>query len=123
MVYRRLTNRAEALLRQGRSVICDGTFSKAAGRLALRRVARRHRASFHFFECVAPKAVALQRVGKRYAQRTDLSEARPEHYHRLQEGYEPVRGWPSSNWTRVSTARTPSQTLHGALHALRQAWD
>lgn len=123
LVYQRLIQRAEALVRQGRSVVCDGTFSKAVGREALRRIAKRHGTSFHFFECVVPRAVALRRVAKRYAARTDLSEARPEHYDNLRAGFEPVRGWSWRAWTRLSDNRPAHQTYRAALEALRHAWD
>jgi predicted kinase len=122
LVYQRLIRRAEALVRQGRSVICDGTFSKASGREALRTIAQRHHASFHFFECVVPRAVALRRVAKRYAQRSDVSEAQPAHYDRLRAAFEPVRGWPRHAWTRLSDNRAPSATYQAALEALRRAW-
>jgi hypothetical protein len=123
LVYRRLIQRAEALVRQGRSVVCDGMFSKASGREELRRIARRHGASFHFFECVVPRAVALRRVARRYAKRSDLSEARPEHYDRLKAGFEPRprRGWPAREWTRLSDDRPPRETYQAALAALRRA--
>jgi len=121
-VYQRLIRRAEALVRQGRSVVCDGMFSKAAGREELRRIARRHHAAFHFLECVAPRAVAVRRVARRYAGGRDLSEARPAHYERLQAGFEPVRAWPAHAWTRLTTDRSPRQTCVAALEALRRAW-
>lgn len=122
LVYQRLIRRAGLLVRQGRSVVCDGTFSKAAGRQTLRWIARRHGASFHFFECVVPRVVALRRVAARYARRSDLSEARPEHYDQLRAGFEPVHGWPARDWTRLSDHRPPEETLRAALNALRHAW-
>jgi hypothetical protein len=121
LVYQRLIERAERLVRAGHSVVCDGTFSKAAGREALRRIARRHGASFHFFECVVPRAVALRRLARRWESRSDVSEARPEHYERLRAGYEPLRSWPRKDWTRLSDNRPPRQTLHAAL-AVMGVW-
>lgn len=121
-VYRRLMQRAGRLIRQGVSVVCDGTFSQAAGREALRAAARRHQASFHFFECAVPRAVALRRIAKRHADRSDISEARPEHYDRLKAGFEPVRGWPSTEWTRLSDDRPAARTCEAALKVLRRAW-
>jgi aminoglycoside phosphotransferase family enzyme/predicted kinase len=122
LVYQRLIHRAEALVRRRESVICDGTFSLASGRRALRRIAARHGASFHFFECVVPRHVALARVAKRSAAGVDISEGRPEHYDRLKAGFEPVRGWPADAWTRISDNRPPQATYHAALEALRRAW-
>ena len=122
LVYQRLIRRAEALLRQGQSVVCDGTFSKASGRALLRQIARRHGASFHFFECVVPRAVALRRIAKRYTAKSDISEAQPAHYDRLQRGFEPVRGWSSRDWTRLSDDRPPAATSQAALDSLRRVW-
>ena len=122
LVYQRLIQRAEALVRQGRSVICDGTFSKAAGRELLRQIAKRHAASFYLFECVVPRRVALRRVAARYAGKTDISEAKPEHYDRLRAGFEPVRGWSADLWTRLFDDRPPRETFRAALDALRRAW-
>ena len=122
LVYQRLIRRAEAALRAGRSVVCDGTFSKVSGRVALRAIAKCCGASFHFIECVVPRAVALKRVAARAAAGRDLSEARPEHYDRLRAGFEPVRGWPARDWTRLSDDRAPQATLQAALAALRRAW-
>ena len=121
-VYRRLIQRAETLVRRGHSVVCDGTFSKAAGRNELRRVAQRCRASFHFFECVVPRAIALRRLAQRLASKADISEARPEHYDRLRAGFEPVRAWPAAAWTRLRADRSPAAVLEAALHSLRRAW-
>jgi len=122
LVYQRLMQRAEAIIRRGESVVCDGTFSQAIGRVRLRDIAQRHHASFHFFECVVPKRVALQRIAKRYASRRDLSEARPEHYDRLKAGFEPVRGWSSSLWTQLSTNCRAEETVDDALKVLRRLW-
>lgn len=120
LVYQRLIHRAEGLLGQGHSVVCDGTFSKAKGREALRRIARRCTASFHFFECVIPKVVALRRIARRYTARIDLSEARPEHYDRLKAAFEPVQGWTRSDWTRLSDHRAPAATFREALRILQR---
>lgn len=122
LVYQRMIRRAEALLAQGRSVVCDGTFSKASGRETLRQIAARHHASFHFFECVVPKAVALRRIAKRYAAKSDISEAKPEHYDRMRAGFDPVRGWSGREWTRLSDNRPPDATARAALNILRQLW-
>jgi len=122
LVYRRLIRQARAAVRQGRSVLCDGTFSKVAGRMALRAIARRHGASFHFFECVVPRSVALRRIARRYTSGSDISEARPQHYDRLRRGFEPVRGWSARDWTKISDNRAPDATLRAALAALRRAW-
>ncbi|MBI4343071.1 MAG: AAA family ATPase [Candidatus Omnitrophica bacterium] len=125
LVYQRLIRRAEALAAQGRSVVCDGMFSKTSGRKLLREIARRRGASFHFFECVVPRAVALRRVAARYAAKSDLSEAKPEHYDRLRAEFEPRprRGWSGREWTRLSDNRAPDATFRAALKVLQRLWE
>jgi len=122
LVYERLIERAEAVIRQGRSVVCDGTFSRAEGRRALRRIAKRAGGSFYFFECTAPRQVARQRVGRRLARQSDLSEARPEHYDRLKHGFEPVRRPEAACWRRLPTTSSPERVVQEALETLRRAW-
>lgn len=122
MVYARLAAQAERSLRQGRSVVCDGMFGKESGRRQLQRLARRLGARFHYFECRVPKAVAMRRIGRRLAARTDLSEARPEHYERLRSGYDVPRGWTAREFTPISDHRPADATLRAALAALRRAW-
>ena len=121
-VYARLIRRAQEVVRAGKSVVCDGTFSKHEGRSALRQIARKMGADFHFFECTVPRAVALKRVAARAAAKSDISEARPEHYDRLKAGFEPVRAWSKGDWTRISDDRAPEATLQAALNVLRRCW-
>jgi hypothetical protein len=71
---------------------------------------------------VVPRAVALRRVAARAAAKSDISEARPEHYARLRAGFEPVRRWPARDWTRISDNRPAAATHAAALRALRVAW-
>lgn len=122
MVYQRLLEQAEAIVRQGGSVVCDGTFSKAEGREALRRIAKRHGASFHLIECVAPKAVVLRRIAARLERGRDLSEARPEHYERLKAEFEPMNGWPRRLWTRLKSGGPSGPMCRAALKVLQHAW-
>lgn len=122
MVYAAVIDRARALLCCGQSVVCDGTFSKASGRQLLRQIARKHEASFHFFECTVPRDVALKRIAARYAAKSDVSEARPEHYDRMRAGFEPVRHWPARDWTRISDNRAPEATFAAAIEKLRSLW-
>ena len=119
LVYRRLIQRARALLRDGRSVVCDGTFSKAAGRQELRELARKQGAIFHFFECTVPRRIALKRVGVRFSRRSDLSEARPEFYDRMKAQFEPERRLPAKERTLLSTAASPADTFQKAVKALQ----
>ncbi len=121
-VYQRLIRRAEEWVRQNRSVVCDGTFLKAQGRQALKAVAEQQGARFHFFECVAPREVAMRRITRRLGTGVDLSEARPELVDRFRSSYEPVLGWGPTHWTRLDTRRSPTAVYQEAIQTLRRAW-
>ncbi len=121
-VYKRMISKAEKALRAGQSVVCDATFSKVEGRVALHELATKHGASFHFFECTVPKAVALERIAKRAAEKSDISEAKPEHYDRLKKGYEPVEEFTAEQWTKLSDNRAAEETYAAALRKLRRLW-
>lgn len=119
-VYRRLIDRAEGLIKRGSSVICDGTFSKAENRRELWRIAQRHGALFHFFECTLPTQKAKRRIGARLAARVGLSEARPEFYDRIKARFEPERRLPQRDWTRLSTSGSPASTFRTAIQIIQR---
>jgi aminoglycoside phosphotransferase family enzyme/predicted kinase len=121
-VYQRLLKLADEQLAESRSIVCDGTFSRNEGRNALAKLSAKHNASFYYFECWVPKAVAMQRISRRAALGKDLSGAKPEHYEQLKAGFEPVQRLPRGGWSRISDHRRPERTLQAALAILRTAW-
>lgn len=82
-VYEDILRRASEALSNGRSIILDGTYTKASDReLALER-RRAAEADVLAVECVCPREVAMERIQTRLRQPTpDASEARPEWYDR-----------------------------------------
>lgn len=88
-VYAALLERADALLADGVSVILDGTFLRAAPRLAAAALAARRGAAHFGFECVCPREIALERIAERQFAGRDASEARPEWYDRQRAEHEP----------------------------------
>ncbi|MFQ5736360.1 MAG: AAA family ATPase [Thermodesulfobacteriota bacterium] len=101
-VYRELLDRAEALMREGRSVILDATFSKARFIEAALVSARNSGAAFHVIECEAGDEVVRERLVKRRAEVT-VSDAGVEVYRRQKEGYERWEG-PSLRLTTTAPA-------------------
>jgi predicted kinase len=71
-VFERLAERAEILLRAGRTVIADGVFGDPAKRAQIARAADAAAVPFQGFWLEAPQAVLEERVAKR---RNDASDA------------------------------------------------
>ncbi len=67
--YWEMRKQAEKILKQGRSVILDGSYKRQGERLALLELARKTRARIRFIECRAPLKTIRQRLiqrGRRY---------------------------------------------------------
>jgi len=88
--YAALLDEARAALAAGRSAILDATFARRADRLAATRLAAAHGADCVFLECACPRAMALDRLARRWASRvarhqpaggpSAASDGRPELY-------------------------------------------
>ncbi len=87
-VYQELLRRAEALLREGQSVVLDGTFSREEWREAARALAERVGARFALVEVTSPEEQVRQRLA---ARRGDVSEADFAVYRELRRRFQPIR--------------------------------
>lgn len=108
-VYRRLVDRAEALLSGGCSVVFDATFLDAAGRDAAAAVAASCGVPFTGLWLEAPEEVLVARVSGR---RGDASDADAEVVRR-----QLANAAPPDDWQRVDASGTPGDTLRHALAA------
>ncbi len=82
-VYRELLDQAELLLERGRSVVLDATWSSASHREQARALGERTASELIELECVAPAAVAKERIASRMASPFNPSDATPELVDRL----------------------------------------
>ncbi len=90
--YTTLIERAGNLLKAGRSVICDATFSKGGYLRMAKEAAREAGASFRLIECAADDETIRKRLLKRLEEPGAISDAGLEVYERQKESYEPVEG-------------------------------
>jgi len=88
-VYREMLRHAGILLRQGLSVVLDGTFLKAAQREAAQELAEASGAVPLVVHCTCPATVAVERIEHR-ATGSSQSESRPERYASQQSAEEPA---------------------------------
>ena len=93
--YRSLLEDAERTLREGRTVVVDAAFTRAAQRKPFVELAQELRAPLVVVEAVAPEEVIRERMAARAADRGELSDADMEVYLRMRERYEPPRELPA----------------------------
>ena len=86
--YGRLLEAAAAHLSAGRSVIVDATFSRAAWRREVGRLAAKHRASIFFVSCTCDETIARERLRAREGG-GGPSDARLSHWEAFKERFEP----------------------------------
>lgn len=111
LVYEGLLERADAVVRSGRTAILDATYSSRRHRDALRAWARARGAAVALVETRCPRGATLGRLAQRAARGTDASEAGPEQYARSAAEYEPTSEWPRSARVLIDTARDSTERI------------
>lgn len=118
-VYAELLQRAEVILRSGRSAIIDASFRARAQRQAARARAAALGCEFVFVECVAPREVCRQRLRKR-AQGPSISDGRAEIFDDFVRSYEAVNELAATEHLRIDTSAPPEEQ-HKQLRSLVDA--
>jgi hypothetical protein len=113
--YSELHRRASSLLQQGRAVILDASYRKAAWRRGARDLARQLGASFVALECVAPEAVLKRRLGNRLRRQGVPSDGRWELVRQQQAAFEPLTELAQEELIQVDTSGPAGETLSQAL--------
>jgi hypothetical protein len=101
--YGEMFARAEVLLREGRSVILDATFSKQRHRKQAFALAKRRGAEAWFAECRVPDEVALARLRKREQGGASISDGRAELFPSQKAAFDPVMNLPAGRHVIVDT--------------------
>lgn len=111
--YAALQQHALSSAAQGRSVILDATFGRAAHRAQLREALCRSNVALHFIELHAPEETVQRRLERRSVSREEMSDARIEDYEMLQSQYEAPDSGEESEIIRISAeAGTDTTTTH-----------
>ena len=109
--YLRMREQAGRLLRQGRSVILDGSYKRQAERLALIELARKTGARIRFIECRAPLKTIRQRLFQRAGDTKAISDGRWELFNLQRRDFDPVLDPVQSKHLVVKTVRPPEQII------------
>ncbi|MBI5286528.1 MAG: AAA family ATPase [Deltaproteobacteria bacterium] len=110
--YNEMINRAEGILKTGRSVILDATFSKRIYRQRAMELARRLGAGFHLIWCVCPEDVIRERLERRLTEGGVPSAGRWEVYLKQKEGFEGIDEAP---WSQLDTSGDIKALVDGLL--------
>jgi uncharacterized protein len=112
-VYAELLSRAEVLLRLGRSVILDASWTRRCWRDAAHEVTRRTAADVVGLECRASRELSVLRLTQRVQEGRDASDATPSIAQAMAHVAEP---WLDA--LPVDTSVPPEDALHGVLELL-----
>jgi len=96
--------RAGEVLRSGRTVILDTSFSSREMRSRARELAASHGARFLFVECKVPESVARERLRGRTG---GISDAREDLYPEFRERFEDVRDLSAAEHSVADATRNP----------------
>lgn len=109
--------RAEQVLRAGRSVVLDATFRARAQREQARELAARLGVDVVFAECRCPRDAAIERLRAR-AREPQVSDGREEIFDSFAASFESVDELPPVQHVVVDTTRPHAEALSLALASL-----
>jgi aminoglycoside phosphotransferase family enzyme/predicted kinase len=115
--YREMFRRAEELLRCGRAVILDASFSRRADRAEAEALARRMGVPSNLFHAVCPDHVARERLEVRADDSGEVSDGRWELYYRQKDDFEPLAA-PLETWQTIDTSLPVEESLVRILRNL-----
>lgn len=116
-VYDEILDKAEQVLRAGRSVIVDASFRGRAERARASELAARLGVDAVFLECWCTRPVAMERLARRAAA-PSVSDGRAEIYDAFVAQFDPPHELPARQHLRLDTARPIDETLEAALAQL-----
>jgi hypothetical protein len=87
-IYEQMHSQADELLKNGQSVILDGTYLAASSRTDAARLAEQNHAEFLSVHCQCPEEIAMQRIEARAQEGNADSQTRPEFFDRQRQAEE-----------------------------------
>jgi uncharacterized protein len=102
-MYRKVRDEAEKRLKQGQSVILDGSYKRQAERLVLLDLAHRTGARIRFIECRAPMKTIQRRLDHRSRDAQAVSDGRWALFQQQRSDFDPIVDPIKSNCLQVRT--------------------
>ena len=119
-VYEDLLKQAESDLAKGRSMILDATYSRLGDRKTAEDLASRHGAEFLVAFCDAPADVVRERLGKRSADPSRVSDGRWEIYLKQRESFEQFAESERSNVLQIDSRLPIDDQAQAILNRLER---
>jgi len=120
LTYRQVAHRAEQLLRNGISVLVDGTFLEASHRDLIRAVASDLSCPVLAVWCDCPDSIARKRILDRTEKGNDISDARLEIYERQLESLLRSSPMNDADVIRVDTSGSVADIVDEILSVVRK---
>lgn len=116
--YEEMFRQAGAYLAQGRSVILDGSFMRAADRQQARDLAAAHQARPVFILCTCPWETVRERLRQRQENQSTISNGRLEILTAQQQAFQPPQDLTGTAWLSLATNRPLTQVIEEILQFL-----
>ena len=117
-VYDELFRQAEELLRDGQSVVLDGTFLTSCHRDRAYDLGRQNGAVGLHVQCTCPRQIAYARIQKRAKTGQSESEARTELYDLQARDLEPP--WADEPAITIDTTSAVSEQIHAVCAEIKR---
>ncbi|HYB89612.1 MAG TPA: AAA family ATPase [Candidatus Binataceae bacterium] len=121
--YETMIHEAEAMLREGRGVILDGTFKDPINRRSVMEAAARVGVPILFIECRADRNEIMRRLSERSKRLGEVSDADVEVFLQQEADFVPLTEIPARNYLVVDTAGGPGRVVLDAHEALKQFFE
>jgi predicted kinase len=118
--YKAMLDRARELLKEGRSVILDATFSQKRQREMAHRLADEAGALFFCLEATADEKVVRQRLEQRSQDASAVSDAGWEVYEAQRATFEPITELDGWNHVVIDTGQSAERSREDALRSLEE---
>lgn len=120
--YSKMMQQAEQLIRKGNTVILEATFQRKAHRNLALRLASKHKLPLAVIYCHSPEAVISERLKRREAEGTDLSDATWEIYQKQKAAFERIDEIPPKTYLELRTDESSNDVARRAETFLQRLY-
>jgi uncharacterized protein len=117
--YRAAHNRAEALLKSGRSVIIDASYKKRDERIRAADMARRLGAAFLVIECICREEIVRKRLERRVQDPQEASDGRWDIYEAQKNDFDGIDELPQRAHLALDTSLPTEECVRKIIERLR----
>ena len=121
LTYEKALEAAVALLKEGKSVIIDGSYKKRAERIKASEIAKKMNADFFIIECICPEDIIKERLDSRMADEKEASDGRWEIFQAQKNTFDAITEISDRSHVVIDASETPEEGAQQAIMAIRLA--